>query len=267
MALLAGLGLLTLACGPDDITSVGGTRRSTVQIDVRALQRPSLSERHETGISIADSLMLVVGPSTGIRQEFGASLQGSDSVITFQVTVPVGFTNFSAEVLSNNGTTIYAGSVRTEVVEDGFDVPLELSPVDAVLMLFPADAVLGSNPQDTFLIVNRGSRDLSWLIESIEPEQDSCNAAIGPCLTVEPGAGNAAPGDTDTVVVERVASPIREYMIRFGSQVGYVDAGVQVTVAPPAPTVDLKVNGADETVMVEDGGMAELSWATTGGPP
>jgi hypothetical protein len=197
-----------------------------VAFDLRPL---FFSAGGERCVSVVDSLVLVVEDEGGARQTQGRALTPDDAVVTFFVEVEAGTVTFAAEVLSNNGAVLYAGTVSRAVEADGFSVEVPLSAVNAVLKACPARVPLPFDDGDdayagTLAVINRGSLPATWAADFEGP---TCDGA--PCFALDPSSGTTAPGDTTSATATASpATPPEPLDVRITSAVGTLDVSFAI---------------------------------------
>jgi hypothetical protein len=221
--------VLTAACdaaGPDGRE----VRRSRVQIDLRQIYQGGR-------ITVIDTVTLAIRPANGAEQHLRSLVSSPDAPVTFDVTVETGTVAFEANVLSNNGASLYTARREVDIQEDGFTVALDLVGIRPVLAVSP-DSIMLSESDRTFTVENLGVESLSW---SAQPP-----ANVG----LEPAEGSVGVGESQVVTV-------------FGS-VGAPPVGgsVLVRVVSPEGSLDVKVQGSAPVFAVAvtpDGGSSVAS--------
>ncbi len=203
-----GLGMLlcaamTLACedavAPHDV--------QTIALDVRSLTAAGL----ENGVSVSSLVRLQVEQlDADINVFTGAvDLAATDSVATFDVTLPRGAYRFTATVLSNNNTPLYLGS--TVSTSDRSPIVIVPQALTAVMVVSPASATAN----DALMVRNVGSQNLTWVACVVI--QTACSGQF-----LDPERGVLPPGGRMRVDVGGL--PRGTWTVRFASAVGTLEA-------------------------------------------
>jgi hypothetical protein len=210
------------SCGNDQISDFKETRQSQVQIDLRGLKTFSNSGNLQDVASVVDSLNLKVLPRDGTDQLHSRKLTQTDSIITFDIEVERGPVEFNAEIFSNNQTLIYAGSDAFEVREDGFEVRIQLMPVNAILAIEPDSLFMGAD--GVFSVLNKGTKQLEWWVEEIIPELKCGNVL---CLQIRPESDFVPAKSSMSVTAIFNGDTLgTNFLVRLASQVGHVEFNV-----------------------------------------
>ena len=159
------LALATLAgCAVDP----PATTRASVSFDVRSLASDIVSVLGSARLTIESG-----GESSTSTRQLG----GSDSLITFDVTVREGTARFLLDVLSNNQTLLYHADETETVAQDGFAVALTPQAVNPVLVVSPKNPAFfvfttGSEQIAVALlrVRNAGPGQLRWNVARAAPD-------------------------------------------------------------------------------------------------
>ena len=231
---LLGAGVLLAALAGCDEHAVETDGAREVVFDLRPLFRIAEGERC---VSVVDSLVLRVTEADGSEQTTGRALTPDEAEVRIPVEVEPGAVTFAAEVRSNNGTRLYAGSASAEVEAGGFSVEVPLAAVNAVLKACPdvVPLVLSDNAyRGELRVINRGSRATAWEAAFDPPLCDG-----EPCFHLDPSAAPIAAGDTVRVVGTALARTLTDaFDVQIFSEVGALDVRFvvqrrRVSVAPP----------------------------------
>lgn len=245
------LGLILQACdrGSPVVPDEGGSYRS-VEIDLGSLLHSSGESIQETCASVVTEAVLSVTPEGESARVFRKDVPAGASTVQFDsVEVPQGAVEFSAQILSNNGTVLYAKDVSQQIAGGSFTVPILLEKRTPVLQVCPADAVLGrvlvfegSSPFFTMVEVrNRGIDSLVY--QAVLPACED-----GPCLAFQPSEGRVAGGEADSLfpILARMA-PQASLELIFQSPEGSVPVTVELPQLPELVPVSLDSTGPHET--------------------
>jgi hypothetical protein len=226
--------VLTAGCdaaGPDGQE----VRRSQVQIDLRQLYLTGLQGER---ITIIDTVTLTIAPANGAEQRLRSLVTSPDALVTFDVSVDTGMVAFSANVLSNNGTSLYTARREVDIQEDGFTVALDLVGQRAVLAVSP-DSIMLVQSADSFTVENLGVDTLGWVAQD-SPSTD---------VSIEPLAGIILPGDSQRVTVSDFAGGLpagESFVVRVLSPEGNLNVKVQ---GPPLGFLVAVTPDGDSTVV------------------
>ncbi len=138
--------------------------RSALKFDLR-----SLAGSPQQSASVIDSFMLQIEQSDGEQQTISMRLDPQDNLLVIDVEVVAGQTEFTSEIYSNNGTTLYAGNRTVNLSENGFDVTIELQPLSGILCITPPSLLLNQEMPDTLILENKGSQSIDWSIGTVSP--------------------------------------------------------------------------------------------------
>lgn len=231
--------ILVAGCDEHAVESGGANE---VVFDLRPLFQSSQGESCAT---VVDLLALTVTDADGDTRTVERALAPDDAEVRIPVEVAVGTVTFEAEVRSNNGTPLYAGSASAEVTDDGFEIEVRLDAVGAVLKACPGVVPLllfDDRFEGELRVINRGSRAVAWEANYESPLCDNV-----PCFSLVPRTSNLAAGDTVRALgTLSPLSPQTTYDVQITSAVGTLD--VQFTADFQRP-----VAAPDTVTVLEDG--------------
>jgi hypothetical protein len=141
--------------------------------------------------------------------------------VELPIIVRAGTVNFTAEVFSNNGILLLAGSATERISQNGFRVFLDVQPVAGLLVVFPDTLdVRASTAGASLQISNAGKGTIIWSIDA------PCSRTQ--CVRAGKLSGQLGPGSSETVNVNgssiQGAPPAT---LRVNSAVGWVDVMVR----------------------------------------
>lgn len=240
--LLAGA-LLAVGC---DGNAVGPAGERVVVFDIGPLFR---SAEGEACATVVDSLIVVVTEADGTEQVARRALTPDETEVRIPVAVTVGRVEFEAEVRSNNGRRLYAGTAAADVEADGFRVEVPLAAVDAVLKACPDLVPLTLDDgayRGAFRLANLGSRPAEWAASFESPV---CDGA--PCFRLGPDAGTLAAGDSLRIAATALATTLNDALdVRITSPVGTLDLRLVAELLMP--------DAQPDTVTVLEGDTVEI---------
>lgn len=183
-------------------------------------------------VSAFDSLILRVQDKKNTFR-FAHKIQPAENTVVFDINVLAGEVAFDAELLSNTGTRLYAGSVQRKLDANDFAATVPLLPQTAVMLVEPDSLVAECNREEGNLTIrNIGSTDLRWFVADVAPLNASCLSAS--CLEFFPDNGNVRPGSSQSVsVFSCQAAPGDRFRVRLGSNTGFVELSVLTIVRLP----------------------------------
>lgn len=160
------LAMVPSSCGQP--TGVGRVE-SEVVVDLSALL--GTASARQALLSIVASAELDVDG----QSQAPVGVTGEEPQASFPVQLDVGEHDFEARVLSNTGAVLYMGrNDGFPVTDDGFQVPIQMSPVSGVLFVTPGEIGVGGSTVGTIGLENRGSRDLRVTVGPLTPPATSC---------------------------------------------------------------------------------------------
>ncbi|MGH7525483.1 MAG: hypothetical protein ACREMX_02140 [Gemmatimonadales bacterium] len=245
------LGLIIQACdrGSPVVPDEGMPYRS-VEIDLGSLQRPSGEGVQQGCVSVVAEAVLRVTAEGGTPQVFRKDVPVGGATVRFDsVEVQQGAVEFSAQIVSNNGTVLYSKEVSQQIDGATFSVPIQVDKQSPVLQVCPGDIALGGPNRFAILQVrNRGTGTLMY--QAISPACDG-----GPCLGFEVPDGSVAAGDSTPLFtfLQRMA-PQASLELRIESPEGSVPIDVTLGQVPELVPVSLDSTGphqfSQDTVVV-----------------
>jgi hypothetical protein len=172
---------------------------------VRTVVRFDLSPLHgrvfagqQGSLSVLDRIRVTADPSPAPTQEVPIAPGAATAEVS--VTVQPGDVSFDAEVLSNNGRQLYAGTSTERVERDGFTVTVDVLPRSGVLVVAPASVDLRATGAASVTVRNVGSQPLMWTVTA------PCDNER--CIELEPtGPSTLAPAQSDVFRVFGFARP------------------------------------------------------------
>lgn len=149
--------LLSAACdsGPLGTTS---QLRSTIAVDLSTL---GSAGGRLGATTVIESVNLVVSPAQAAERRYSRGVDANLQA-RFDVTAPAGTVDFTAEVVSNNGTLLHRGTATEEIAADGFTVTIDVLPVSAMMIVAPDTADLRNGGSLDITIRNPGVATLDW---------------------------------------------------------------------------------------------------------
>jgi hypothetical protein len=187
LSVLAIPALLT-GCGPEPSAFGAGTSAVGVMVDLSSLQQGCAS--------LAAQVALHVEDESGTPQSFQRDVAAEAGAIRFDgIEVRQGTVRFSAQVLSDNQTALYAGESDQPIDAATFDVDLPLLAQKPVLQVCPGDMFLGrgNDSTATVRVHNRGTGTLTYQATS-----PLCGDSA--CVRFDLPSGSVNAGDSAQVV-------------------------------------------------------------------
>ena len=223
--------------GCESATEGSDTRRSEIRLDFGEILRPSTSAQQGIAVSVIDEVTLTVEEEDGSSRTFSETLAPGESEVVFVVQVDAGLVNFSADVLSNNGTLLYTGSAEEEISEDGFEAVITVEPVAPVMVVFPDSIELDPSESGSVDIRNRGIGTLAWQVGDISPA-NTCRIigtidVFGPCLDFEIESGTVDSAEAAVLFVFTPADTAEKFNLELTSEQGIVTILVSVVRLQP----------------------------------
>jgi len=174
-----------------------------------------------------DSIELQVQHGSS-SQVYARALTGADTIVTFDIKVPMGEAQFTARVFSNTGFLLYSGAT-TQDIKDDARVTIAVTPQNPILSVSPESLRLTGFDTLKFAVTNKGTDTVVWAWDSVAPPCPT----LGPLSTQPPVMGTVVVGEVDTARVTRSSGGDASTTLctrRFLSLTGNVD--VRIVVAP-----------------------------------
>lgn len=218
-------GMFSLACSSNDAGAPTSMRPSiTIANQTRTTAAPS-----GPFVSVLDSIELRVTSERGGLVMLGQRLGGYRTTATLQPEFPPGNTSFTANVISNNRTTVFTGTVSQLITTDILSLIVPIAATRPVLLVAPDTARTTTVTSAQFQIYNAGTGTLNWSVIS----RDTAFTRCGAQCTITPSSGTVAPAAT-TIVRATVPANFPSRLFAFGIQSaeGNVTARWQYSASP-----------------------------------
>jgi len=147
----------------------------SVEIDLRALQGPLSQGTQETCASVIAQGVLRVSSQGGTPPELRKDIPAGSATIRFDaIQVEQGPVQFSADILSNNGTVLYDGNTSAQIDAATFSMPLTLEKRKPVLQVCPDHVTLDPSHSFALAVSNRGIGVLTYQVALPACETGPC---------------------------------------------------------------------------------------------
>lgn len=235
------LGITLLGCSPESPATFDQAAPSgSVVVDLSALRRAPGENAQQTCASLAAEVVLRVEDERNGPEEFRRAVAAQSGIVRFDgIEVQQGMVRFSAEVLSENQSVLYAGEISQRIETETFQAELITTARAPVLQVCPGEISLGRGDEssETVQIRNRGLGTLTY--QAVSPDCDQI-----PCVRFEGPSGSLPRGESaDLVAILDRIFPVTSLDLTVQSPQGSVAVAMTLGQFPDLMVRSLELTG------------------------